>query len=82
MVAIVSRCVSHITDIFHVGRSFATSVHVLLIISPHGSFCPFLSSGWLAVYASLSVIEIINHVVVVIFPAKFNVQDYFSCTGR
>lgn len=72
MVAVVSGRESHVGDVFHVGRPFVALVHVLLIVGPHGPLRPFLSSGRLAVYTPLPLVEIVDHVVVVILSGGRN----------
>lgn len=75
MIAVVSRLQIHIGDVLHISRPLETLVFVLLIVGPYSPLCPFLSPRWLTVYALLPVVEVVDHVVIVILSVKLS-KDY------
>lgn len=75
MIAVMSGCEAHISDVLHVSRSLEAFVYILLIVGPQSPFCPFLSPGRLAVYTLLPRIEIVDHVVVIVLSVRGSFRD-------
>lgn len=70
MITVVSGLMYHVGDVLHVGRSLITFVHVLLVVGSQRPFRPFLGPRRLAVQALLPVIEIVDHVIVIVLPKQ------------
>lgn len=82
MIAVMSGFEIHVGDVLHVCRSLEALVLVPLVVRSQSSFRPFLSSGRFTIQTFLSLVQIIDYVVIIIFPVRYRLENSRICVER